>query len=178
MRVDPIYVTRITDNEGNVLAEFNPNQTEVLSEEAYYKMLSMLMNVVDAGTGARLRYAYNINAEMGGKTGTTNYNADGWFMGFTPELVTGVWVGGDERYIHFNSMAYGQGAEMALPIYGLFMRKVYDDTSLPYTEDVKFSIPDGFNPCHKDGFYEGGGHASSDEGEAEPQEPQAIEELF
>lgn len=151
MRVDPIFVSRITDNEGNVISEFTPQLTEVISEEAYYKILSILLNVVDAGTGNRLRRApYNIVAQMGGKTGTTNYNADGWFMGFTPQLVSGVWVGGDERYIHFNGMAYGQGASMALPIYGLYIRKVYNDKSLHYSEDTRFTFPENFNPCYKE----------------------------
>ncbi len=155
MRAQPMFVTRICDNSGNVLAEFTPQQTEVMSEDAYYKILSMLLNVVDAGTGARLRYAYQIQAQMGGKTGTTNYNADGWFMGFTPDLVTGVWVGGEERYIHFASMAYGQGAEMALPIYGIYMKKVYDDPSLPYSQSTKFDFPADFNPCGGHVGYEG-----------------------
>ncbi|MDE6716081.1 MAG: transglycosylase domain-containing protein, partial [Muribaculaceae bacterium] len=106
MRVEPMFVTKITDNEGNVISDFSPQHTEVISEDAYYKILSILLNVVDGGTGNRLRRApYNLTAEMGGKTGTTNFNADGWFMGFTPSLVSGVWVGGDERYIHFNGMA-------------------------------------------------------------------------
>lgn len=124
LRVDPIYVTKITDNNGNVISEFTPQYTEVMSQEAYFKMVNILQNVINSGTGSRLRRApYNITAVMGGKTGTTNYNADGWFMGFTPNLVSGVWVGGDERYIHFNRMAQGQGAAMALPIYGLYMKK-------------------------------------------------------
>jgi len=89
---------------------------------------------------------------MGGKTGTTNYNADGWFMGFTPELVAGTWVGGDERYIHFNTMAYGQGASMALPIYGRFMRKVYNDPSLKYSQSTRFSFPPELDLCEKE-FY-------------------------
>lgn len=84
---------------------------------------------------------------MGGKTGTTNFNSDAWFMGFTPELVTGIWVGGEERYIHFNSMAYGQGAKAALPIYGLYMKKVYDDKQLPYSQNTKFTFPANFTPC-------------------------------
>ena len=88
---------------------------------------------------------------MGGKTGTTNNNSDGWFMGFTPQLVTGVWVGGEERYIHFNTMANGQGAEMALPIYGLYLMKVYGDSTLPYSQDVKFEFPKGFDPCSHGG---------------------------
>lgn len=151
MRVDPIFVSRITDNEGNVISEFTPQHTEVISEEAYYKILSILLNVVDSGTGNRLRRApYNIVAQMGGKTGTTNYNADGWFMGFTPQLVSGVWVGGDERYIHFNGMAYGQGASMALPIYGLYISKVYKDKTLHYSQDAQFTFPENFNPCYKE----------------------------
>ena len=153
MRVAPLYVTRITDNQGNVIAEFVPQHTEVISEDAYYKILSILLNVVDYGTGGRVRRApYNITAQMGGKTGTTNYNADGWFMGFTPQLVTGVWVGGDERYIHFNSMAEGQGASMALPIFGKYMKSVFDDEKLPYSQDVTFTFPMGFDPCHREGI--------------------------
>lgn len=147
MRVEPVYVTRICDNKGNVLAQFNGNQTEIMSEDTYYKMLTMLMSVVNSGTGARLRSSYGIHAEMGGKTGTTNNNSDGWFMGFTPELVTGVWVGGEERYIHFVSTAMGQGAEAALPILGYFLQKVFQDSQLPYTQDAKFNIPARFDPC-------------------------------
>ena len=151
MRVEPLFVTRITDNQGNVISEFVPQQNDAISEDAYYKILSMLLNVVDYGTGGRVRRSpYNITAQMGGKTGTTNYNADGWFMGFTPELVTGVWVGGDERYIHFNSMAEGQGASMALPIYGKYMSNVYKDEKLSYSQEVRFDFPEDFNPCSKE----------------------------
>ncbi len=169
MRAAPVFVTRITDNRGNVLSEFNAQHTEVISEEAYYKILSILTNVVDYGTGNRLRRApYNITAEMGGKTGTTNFNADGWFMGFTPQLVSGVWVGGDERYIHFNGMALGQGASMALPIYGLYMRKVYSDPELPYSQSARFEYPAGFNPCYKE----------FSDGDAQPATEEAIEGVF
>ena len=148
MRVDPIFVTAIADANGNIISEFTPRHTEVIGETAYWRILSMLLNVVDSGTGNRVRRApYNITAQMGGKTGTTNYNADGWFMGFTPQLVTGTWVGGDERFIHFNGMAYGQGASMALPIYGRFMRKVYNDRLLPYSESAQFSFPSDVNLC-------------------------------
>lgn len=154
LRVDPIYVTKITDNNGNVISEFTPQYTEVMSQEAYFKMVNILQNVINSGTGSRLRRApYNITAVMGGKTGTTNYNADGWFMGFTPNLVSGVWVGGDERYIHFNRMAQGQGAAMALPIYGLYMKKVYADKSLPYSQTLQFPEPSaGFSPCYKESY--------------------------
>lgn len=154
LRVDPIYVTKITDNNGNVISEFTPQYTEVMSQEAYFKMVNILQNVINSGTGSRLRRApYNITAVMGGKTGTTNYNADGWFMGFTPNLVSGVWVGGDECYIHFNRMAQGQGAAMALPIYGLYMKKVYADKSLPYSQTLQFPEPPaGFSPCYKESY--------------------------
>ncbi len=153
MRADPVYVTAIADANGNTISEFTTRHTEVISEKAYAKILSMLLNVVDGGTGNRVRRApYNITAQMGGKTGTTNYNADGWFMGFTPDLVSGVWVGGDERYIHFNTMAHGQGAAMALPIYGLYMSKVYADPTLPYSQNTTFDV-DFSNLCDKE-FYD------------------------
>lgn len=147
IRVDPVYVTRIEDNQGNLIYSAVPHRTEVTSEDAYYKIVSILLNVVDSGTGASLRSRYGITAQMGGKTGTTNSNSDSWFMGFTPDLVTGVWVGGEERYIHFNSMAFGQGAKAALPIYGLYMKKVYSDPKLPYRQDAAFEFPDNLNLC-------------------------------
>ncbi|MDE6154653.1 MAG: penicillin-binding protein [Muribaculaceae bacterium] len=155
MRVDPLFVTAISDANGNVISEFTPVHTEVISETAYWRILSMLLNVVDGGTGSRLRRApYNLTAQMGGKTGTTNSNSDGWFMGFTPDLVTGTWVGGEERYIHFNSMANGQGAAMALPIYGKYMRRVYDDSSLPYKQDSKFIFPSNVDLCEREYYGE------------------------
>lgn len=172
LRVDPVYVTKITDNNGNVISEFAPRYTEVMSEEAYFKMIDILQNVINAGTGNRLRRApYNITAPMGGKTGTTNFNSDGWFMGFTPNLVSGVWVGGDERYIHFNSMAQGQGASTALPIYGLYMSKVYADKSLPYSQTARFPTPPpGFSACYKESY---------DDGPAEEEAPiEAIDNAF
>ncbi|MDE7403460.1 MAG: transglycosylase domain-containing protein [Muribaculaceae bacterium] len=147
IRVNPVFVTRIEDNQGNLIYSAVPHRTEVTSEEAYYRIVSILLNVVDSGTGASLRSRYGIRAQMGGKTGTTNANSDSWFMGFTPDLVTGVWVGGEERYIHFNSMAFGQGAKAALPIYGLYMKRVYDDPKLPYNQDAKFTFPEDLNLC-------------------------------
>ena len=131
----------------NVLANFTPQMDEVISETSAYKMLVMLRAVVNEGTGGRVRRLYGITADMGGKTGTTNRNSDGWFMGFTPSLVSGVWVGGEERDIHFDTMVDGQGAAMALPIWGLYMQKVYKDKSLGYSQDEKFNIPDDFDPC-------------------------------
>lgn len=154
MRVDPMMVTAIADSKGNIISEFTPKHTEVLSETAYWRILSILLNVVDSGTAHRLRSTYGLTGEIGGKTGTTNYNADGWFMGFTPQLVAATWVGGDERFIHFNNMGYGQGAAMALPIYGLFMKKIYADKSLPYSQSAKFVFPEGLNLCAKDYFGE------------------------
>lgn len=148
MRSDPVYVTAIADANGNIISDFAPSQTEVITQKGYWRILSLLLNVVDSGTGNRLRRPpYNITAQMGGKTGTTNDNADGWFMGFTPDLVSGTWVGGDERYIHFNSLAQGQGASMALPIYGKYISKVYADKTLPYTQDAKFDFPADLNLC-------------------------------
>ena len=147
IRTAPVFVTRIEDNEGNVLANFTPQMDEVISETSAYKMLVMLRAVINEGTGGRVRRLYGITADMGGKTGTTNRNSDGWFMGFTPSLVSGVWVGGEERDIHFDTMVDGQGAAMALPIWGLYMQKVYKDKSLGYSQDEKFNIPDDFDPC-------------------------------
>ena len=148
MRSNPVFVTAICDSNGNSISEFGPIQTEVITEKGYYRILSILLNVVDSGTGNRLRRPpYSLTAQMGGKTGTTNYNSDGWFMGFTPDLVSGVWVGGEERYIHFNSMAEGQGASMALPIYGLYISKVYADQRLNYSQSKTFNFPPDLNLC-------------------------------
>ncbi len=147
IRAALMFVTRIEDNEGNVVAQFQPRMNEVISEESAHKMLYMLQSVVDGGTAGRLRFRYNLKAQLAGKTGTTNNNSDAWFMGLTPNLVNACWVGGDDRDIHFDSMAMGQGASMALPIFALYMQKVYADNRLGYTEDAVFDIPAGFNPC-------------------------------
>ena len=144
IRVEPMYVTRIEDNNGNVIASYTPSMKEIISESTAYKMLYMLKAVVDQGTGRRIRFKYGITAEMGGKTGTTQRNADGWFMGITPNLVNGVWVGGEDRGIHFDNMGDGQGASMALPIWALYMKKVYADKKLGYSQDDKFAIPANF----------------------------------
>ena len=143
----PMYVTKIEDNEGNVVATFQPRMNEVISEESTYKMLEMLRAVMNGGTGSRMRYRYNIECDMGGKTGTTNRNADAWFMGFTPSLVSGCWVGGEDRDIHFDSTRMGQGANMALPVWAYYMKKVFADRSLGYDPNEKFEIPEDFNPC-------------------------------
>lgn len=148
IRTVPLFVTRIEDNEGNIVSEFSPLMEEVISEESSYKMLDMLRAVINEGTGGRVRFRYNIKADMGGKTGTTNNNSDGWFMGFTPSLVSGVWVGGEERDIHFDTMQFGQGASMALPVWAIYMNKVYADKTLGYSQDEKFIFPEDFDPCN------------------------------
>ncbi|MBQ8047168.1 MAG: transglycosylase domain-containing protein [Prevotella sp.] len=150
IRTSPLFVTRIEDSEGNVLAEFQPRMNEVISAESAYKMIGLLRGVIDEGTGNRVRSRYNVPGQIGGKTGTTNRNSDAWFMGITPQLVSGCWVGGEDRDIHFASMAVGQGASAALPIWATFMNKVYADRSLGYSPAASFDIPEDFNPCGKE----------------------------
>ncbi len=147
IRTAPLFVSRIEDSDGNTVGEFQPKMNEVISEESALKMILMLQGVMNGGTGTRMRSKYNITADMGGKTGTTNRNSDGWFIGFTPQLSFGCWVGGEERDIHFNSMTYGQGAASALPVCALFLQKVFKDKNLGYNEEEKFEIPKGFDPC-------------------------------
>jgi len=167
IRIEPLYVTRIEDSYGNTVATFTPSMNEVLTEDAAYKMLYMLRSVIDGGTGSRVRYRYGIKAPMGGKTGTTQGNADGWFMGFTPSLVAGCWVGGEDPSIHFDRMAEGQGASMALPIFAMFMQKVYADKTLGYSETEQFEIPEEYaNVC-------GGAN-----GEAVEQKKTGLDEFF
>lgn len=157
IRVAPLFVTRIEDNDGNVLATFAPEMQEVISVSSAYKMLVMLRAVVNERTGGRVR-RLGVKADMGGKTGTTNYNADGWFMGFTPSLVSGCWVGGEDRDIHFDTMLHGQGASMALPIWTKYMVKVLGDKSLGYDENETFQLPEGYDPCKDDVNLEGDTH--------------------
>ncbi len=145
IRVDPVYVTRIEDSNGNVIATFAPKMYEIISEQTANKMIYMMRSVVDGGTGGRIRGRYGLRMQMGGKTGTTNNNADGWFMGYTPSLVSGVWVGGEDPSIHFDNIAEGQGASMALPIWALYMKKVYSYPGIGYSENEVFEIPSSFN---------------------------------
>ena len=147
IRSAPMFVSRIEDNEGNVITDFQPRLNEVINAESANRMLVLLKGVVDGGTGGRLRFRYHFTGEIGAKTGTTNRNADAWFMGFTPQLVSGCWVGGEDRDIHFDTMRMGQGATMALPIWAYYMKKVYADPSLPYDESVKFDLPEGYDGC-------------------------------
>ena len=146
IRVAPMYVTRIEDNNGNVLATFVPKTYEIINETTSYKMIYMLQNVMDHGTGVRARFRYGLKAPMGGKTGTSQNHSDGWFVGFTPSLVSGVWVGGEDRSIHFDNMTAGQGANMALPIWSIYMQKVYADEELGYSVEEQFDIPEWFDP--------------------------------
>lgn len=150
IRIAPLFVSRIEDSDGNILATFTADMNEVISQNSAYKMLDMLRAVVNGGTGGRVRSRYNITADMGAKTGTTNSNSDGWFMGFTPTLVSGCWVGGEDRDIHFDTMAFGQGASMALPIWAKYMNKVFADPELGYSQEDRFTFPSGFDPCHDD----------------------------
>ena len=150
IRAAHMFVTRIEDSEGNTVAQFQPRMNEVISEESANKMLYMLKAVVDGGTAGRLRFRYNLTGDLAGKTGTTNNNSDAWFMGLTPTLVSGVWVGGDDRDIHFDSMAMGQGATMALPVFALYMQRVYKDKRLGYNEQAVFDLPVGYDPCQLD----------------------------
>ena len=140
----PLPVYRIEDKYGNVLQEFRPESREVITENTAYLMCNLLEGVVTGGTGVRLRYKYKLMNPMGGKTGTTQKHADGWFMGVTPDLVGGVWVGAEDRSIHFQNLANGQGASMALPIWAKFLLKVYADPRLKMS-DRPFDRPAGIN---------------------------------
>jgi len=140
--VEPTYILRIEDKNGMPIYEKAPRVTKVLNSESAYIMVDMLKSVVDGGSGQRLRWRYNFTNPMGGKTGTTNDNADAWFIGITPELVSGVWTGAEDRGISFYSMAEGQGAQAALPVFALYMQKVYADTTLHYTKG-DFPLPEG-----------------------------------
>jgi penicillin-binding protein 1A len=152
IRTSPLYVTRIEDAEGNILAQFTARSNEVVSEETSFKMIDMMRAVVNEGTGTRLRssrlFPTLYKVDCGGKTGTTDNHSDAWFMGYTPDLVAGCWVGGEDRDIHFDDMDHGQGAHAALPIWGKFMDKVYaDSVNLGYSPSIKFDIPKDYDPC-------------------------------
>lgn len=142
----PIYVTRIEDRHGTVLSRFSPEQHDAIDANTAYLMINLMEGVINEGTGNRLRRNVdygNIVADVAGKTGTTQNQSDGWFMGVTPELVTGVWTGGEFRSIHFEGLTAGQGAAMALPIYGYFMNKVYSDPTLGFSQRTLFEAPEG-----------------------------------
>jgi penicillin-binding protein 1A len=136
----PYFVTRIEDKFGNVIENFAPETNEAMDEQTAYLMLSLMQGVVETGTGIRLKYKYGFRNEIAGKTGTTQNQSDGWFMGLTPQLSTGIWVGCEDRSAHFRTIGLGQGANMALPIWALYMQRVYNDTSLYITKDP-FPLP-------------------------------------
>ena len=164
IRTSPVYVTRIEDSDGQVLVDFQSQQQEVISAESSYRMIQMMRAVIDGGTGSRIRGHYGLHCDMGGKTGTTNGNSDGWFIGYTPTLVNGAWVGGEDRDIHFDGMFYGQGAAMGLPIWALYMKKVFGDASLGYNPNDKFDIPEGFSFCGEEGLFSGSESNTDDSG--------------
>ena len=143
--VTPIFVTRIEDNMGNVIGEFTNRKKEAISDYTAYLMANLMQGVVNSGTGVRLRSKYGLKGEIAGKTGTTNDQSDGWFIGYTPTLTAGVWVGAEDRQVHFESLSLGGGSNMALPIWGLFMKKVRSDGTLGVDETDRFIAPAGIS---------------------------------
>jgi penicillin-binding protein 1A len=142
----PMYVTRIEDKNGNIISKFTPKIEEVLSEDQAYLMLHLLQGVVNTGSGRRLRTdPYNFKNQIGGKTGTTQNHSNGWFMGVTPNLVAGVWSGWEDQAIHFENLSEGQGANMALPVFAIFLQKVYADPHFGIMEADEFERPAGFD---------------------------------
>jgi len=137
---EPTYILRVEDRNGAVIYEHNPKISVVLNEQTAYVMVDMLRSVVDQGSGHRIRWMFNFTNPQGGKTGTTNNNSDAWYIGITPDLVTGVWTGAENRAISFSSTAIGQGANAALPVYALYLQKVYADKELQYTQG-DFELP-------------------------------------
>lgn len=160
IRRAPLLVTRIEDGEGNVVADFVPRTNEVYNEQTASDMIDMMKAVIDEGTGRRLRSVYSMKGPIAGKTGTTNNNSDGWFVGCVPQLVTAVWVGGDERDIHFNSTAIGQGSASALPVWALYMRRVYANKALGYDPDRDFDKPSPPEGVSSRGTHHQTGHDS------------------
>jgi penicillin-binding protein 1A len=152
--VSPVYVSRIEDRYGNVIATFHPNENEAINDETAYLMLTLLRNVVDmvdtyqgvlySGTANRLRWRYEFQGELAGKTGTTQNQSDGWYIGLAPKISAAAWVGGEDRSIHFDQLGMGAGGNMSLPIYAEFMKKVYADSTLVITQEDEFEKPIDF----------------------------------
>lgn len=143
----PYFITKICDSKGVVLDQFYPEHQVAISPTTAYMMIEMMKGVVHSGTGVRLNYKYKLNeysTEIAGKTGTTQNNSDCWFMGITPKLATAVWTGGEVRSIHFRDMTFGQGAAQALPIFGYFMRRIYQDPRFSNIKDAHFAVPEGY----------------------------------
>jgi penicillin-binding protein 1A len=143
----PFFVTRIEDKHGNVISTFQPERHDAIDEQTAYLMINLLQGVVDRGTGIRLRFnkVYGkFENPIAGKTGTTQNHSDGWFMGIVPQLAAGAWTGAELRSIHFDVISLGQGSNMALPIWGRFMKRVYADETLEYKPDRQFEKPENF----------------------------------
>lgn len=143
--VDPIFVTRIEDNLGNTIGEFNNHKREAISSQTAALMVNLMKGVVSGGTAARLVSKYGLRGDIAGKTGTTNDNSDGWFIGYTPTLTAGIWTGAEDQQVHFESLALGGGSNAALPIWGLFMKKVFADGTLGVSLSDTFEMPSDFN---------------------------------
>ena len=155
----PQYVTRIEDSDGNVLGDFTTRRREAISPRTAYQMINLMEGVVNNGTAARLRSVYGMTGDIAGKTGTTNDNSDGWFIGYTPKVTAGVWVGGEDRQVHFQSIAYGSGSNMALPIWGIWYKKCLADPRLDFSQEDRFVAPPGVElnaDCEIDGVFLGG----------------------
>ena len=142
--VNSMFVERIEDSQGNLLANFSTRKKEAISAETAYLMVNLMQGVVNEGTAGRLKWKYGIQGAAG-KTGTTNDNSDGWFIGYVPRLTAGVWVGAEDRQVHFESTALGGGSNMALPIWGIFMKKVMADPSIGISNGEQFVAPAGWN---------------------------------
>lgn len=147
MNTQPLYITKIEDKNGNLVKNFVPAQKEVINPNTAFKMVKMMRGVIDYGTGKRMRYRYGLTADIAGKTGTTNSQADAWFIGYTPQILAGAWVGCDDRFLSFHSEALGQGAAAALPIWAYFMKRVYADKTLDIKQDIRFKQPADFDDC-------------------------------
>ena len=139
VNTEPVFVTRIEDRQGNLISSFVPASSDAISEQNAYTMLTMLQGVINSGTGGRLRWQYGFTGEIGGKTGTSQENRDAWFVGVTPNLVAGVWVGGEDQSVHLSRQ--GEGSVVALPVFGEFMSRVYNDSSLPVRQTDRFAVP-------------------------------------
>lgn len=175
IHTEPYFITKIEDKNGVVLKTFTPLQKEIINAQTAYKMVKMMRGVIDHGTGRRLRYRYGLKADIAGKTGTTNKQTDAWFIGYTPQILAGAWVGADDPFLHFRSEAIGQGAAAALPIWGIFYKKVSEDKKLDFRDDVKFAEPADFDDCDsydpnslmRADYNTGGSHSQEDDNEIE-----------
>jgi penicillin-binding protein 1A len=147
MNTQPFFISKIEDKNGMLIKNFAPIQKEIINANTAFKMVKLMREVVDRGTGARMRYRYGIKNDVAGKTGTTSIQADAWFIGYCPQLIAGAWVGCDDREFHFRNEALGQGAAAALPIWAFFMKRVYADKTLGIDPNARFKQPEGFDDC-------------------------------